>query len=562
MSRRLDTKGLADWKIGLIAITLTVIGFYLAFAKSLPFINTDGYTLKAVVQDAQGIRAKSPVRVAGVDVGEVISAEHLSDEAGDGLDAAVITMKLDEDARPIHDDATLQLRPRLFLEGNLFVDLRPGTPGGEELESGSLLPLEQTSISVQLDQVLTTLQAPVREDLQTFLQEFGTALCGSSPTPGGCEPGSGGDGLREAFRTSPKAFGSTAQVNEALLGTEPGDLAGFVRNFADTIRALDRNEEQLKDFVTNLRIVTGSFAAEREALGVAIEELAPALAEGRPALAKLNEAFPELRAFAREALPGVQAANKALDDATPFVGQLRGLVSKPELRGLVADLRPTIPQLARLSQATVPFFEEARLLSSCFNNVVIPWSNTDIPSSDGEDADVVFKETAFGLTGIAGESRSGDANGQYIRVAAGGGSNTIVTPPVPGVNGPGPAAPTVGTLVAPIQGAEPAMAPKTPFHPNDPCETQEPPNLDSNVAPAPPGQTSASMDDPGTLPPELSAFAEEEAKIMTRMLEGQRLEEQGEVAEGRAMQRQAAEELQRFYRKRLPEYRALTGGGG
>jgi hypothetical protein len=69
------------------------------------------------------------------------------------------------------------------------------------------------------------------------------------------------------------------------------------------------------------------------------------------------------------------------------------------------------------------------------------------------------------------------------------------------------------------------------------------------------------MDDPGTLPPELSAFAEEEAKIMTRMLEGQRLEEQGELAEGRAMQRQAAEELQRFYRKRLPEYRALTGGG-
>ncbi len=421
--------------------------------------------------------------------------------------------------------------------------------------------MEQTSVSVQLDQVLTTLQAPVREDLQIFLQEFGTALCGDTPPPGGCERGSGGEGFREVFRTSPKAFGATAQVNEALLGTEPGDLAGFVRNFGDTIRALDQNEEQLKDFVTNLRIVTGSFAVERVALQEGIEELDPALAEGRPALAKLNDAFPELRAFAREALPGVEAADKALDDATPFVGQLRSLVSKPELRGLVKDLRPTIPQLARLSQATVPFFEEARLLSSCFNNVVIPWSNMDIPSSDGEDADVVFKETAFGLTGIAGESRSGDANGQYIRVAAGGGTNTIVTPPVPGVNGPG-AAPTVGTLLAPILGAEPAMGPKTPFHPNDPCETQEPPNLDSNVAPAPPGQTSASMDEPSTLPPELQAFADEEAEIVTRMLEGQRLEEQGQVEEGRAMQRQAALDLQRFYRLRLPDYRRLTGGGG
>ena len=36
--------------------------------------------------------------------------------------------------------------------------------------------------------------------------------------------GSGGEGFRESFRTSPAAYGSTAQVNEALLGRQPGDL--------------------------------------------------------------------------------------------------------------------------------------------------------------------------------------------------------------------------------------------------------------------------------------------------------------------------------------------------
>ena len=70
----------------------------------------------------------------------------------------------------------MQLRPRLFLEGNLFVDLHPGSPGAPELSSGSLVPENQTSISVQFDQVLTSLQAPVREDLQIFLKEFGGAL--------------------------------------------------------------------------------------------------------------------------------------------------------------------------------------------------------------------------------------------------------------------------------------------------------------------------------------------------------------------------------------------------
>jgi hypothetical protein len=137
-----------------------------------------------------------------------------------------------------------------------------------------------------------------------------------------------------------------------------------------------------------------------------------------------------------------------------------------------------------------------------------------------------------------------------------------VTPTIPGVNGPAGDAATVGTLLAPILGAEPALGPKTPFHPNDPCEVQDPPNLDSNVAPAPPGQTSASQDEAATLPPELQGFAEEEARLTMMMMRGQQLEEQGNVAEGRAMQRRADRALLRFYRTQLPEYRDLIGAGG
>jgi hypothetical protein len=200
------------------------------------------------------------------------------------------------------------------------------------------------------------------------------------------------------------------------------------------------------------------------------------------------------------------------------------------------------------------------MLSNCFNEVVIPWSNTDIPSSSGEDADVVYKETAYGLTGLAGESRSGDANGQYIRVAAGGGANTIVTPPIPGINGPGGPAPSVGTLLAPILGAEPAIGPKTTFHPNDPCENQDPPDLNSNVAAPPAGQADATGD-AGTLPGPLQALAEEEGEIMSRLLRGRQLEQQGQTARGRALQREAALDLRRFYKTELAGLRGASGGG-
>src|SRR4051794_19543424 len=401
----------SNFQIGLIAIVLTFIAFYLAFTKTIPFAS-HGYQLKAVVQDAENIRAKSPVRISGVQVGEVSDVQHVTDSNGDGQDAAVVTMDLKDTALPVRQDATLQLRPRLFLEGNLFVDLHPGSPSGAELDSGSVIPESQTSNSVQFDQVLTSLQAPVRQDLQIFLKEFGGAL----------DKYGGAKGFQESFRTSPAAFQYSSQVNEALLGTQPGDLAGFVSNLDVVARELNANSSDLQGLITNFNTVSGDFAAHQASLRDAIVELPKALAVGRPALFKLNQDFPALRAFAREALPGVKAANQALDYANPWIGQLRRLVSKGELRGLIEDLRPTVPRLAALSSESLPFLEQSRALASCFNNVVIPWSNTNIPNSDSDPAAAkAYQETAYGFTGGAGERRAGGPTPPGGRGRRGGG---------------------------------------------------------------------------------------------------------------------------------------------
>ena len=468
-----ENRRLSNFQIGLIAIVLTFIAFYLAFTKSIPLISGGGYELKAVVGDAQNIRAKSPVRISGVNVGTVSDVQHLTDANGRGEDAAVVTMHLQDRALPIHQDATLQLRPRLFLEGNLFVDLHPGSPSAPDLKSGSVLPETQTSYSVQFDQVLTSLQAPVRQNLQIFLKQFGDAL----------DKYGGAEGFQESFRTSPAAYSSTSQVNEALLGTQPGDLAGFTSNLATVAGELNQNSTALQGLVSNLNTVSGAFAASQTSLRNAVIELPRLLAVGRPALFKLNRDFPPLRAFAREALPGVKSANKALDYANPWIGQLRQLVSKPELRGLVDDLRPTIPDLAALSADSLPFLEQSRLLASCFNNVAIPWSTTKIPNHDSDPpAAEVFKEFAYGLVGVAGESRSGDGNGQEFRVLGGGGTQSIAPFTSPDV-----ADPLTGVTPFNFLGSEPAMqsSAKTPFRPDVPCETQDPPDLRSEIGPAP-----------------------------------------------------------------------------
>lgn len=563
--RPTDRRRLSDLQIGLIAIVVIVFGFYLAFSRSLPFAG-DGYELRAVFSDAQGIRGNSPVRVAGVEVGKVTEVEHLTDEEGNGLDAAVVTVSIDEDAQPIREDATMQLRPRLFLEGNLFVEMQPGTPGADELRSGAVIPIEQTASSVQFDQVLTSLQAPVREKLQVFLREFGGAL----------DRHRGAEGFRETLRTSPAAFGSTAQVNEALLGTEPGDLAGVVRNLGDTVRAFDQDQEQLQDLVTNLRIVTGSFAAERVALGQGITELPRALAEGRPALARLNSAFPALRAFSREALPGVKAADRALDDANPFVGQLRALMSKKELRGLVKDLRPAIPDLAELSQASLPLLEEARGISSCFTNVLIPWGNKTVPNAQLSGVNVpdppakeVYKETAYGLAGVAGESRSGDANGQGLRVLAGGGTNSIGTganpellPPIE--VSPGNFQDVAGLIPFELLGAQPAKqsAAKTPFRPDVPCETQEPPDLRTDTADPPdPADASATGSAPGeSLPAPAKQVSDRFAALTEQLMQADTVEQAGNEKLAETIRERLRGEIADLVLNEMGDYRRAIEG--
>src|SRR4051794_24165390 len=153
MARRLPKR--SNRSIGLVAVLVGVVVMFFGFTKDIPF--THGFEVKAQFESANSIRPNSPVRIAGVEVGKVKSVEGV-----EGSNAALLTMELDDAALPLHEDATAKIRPRIFLEGNFFVDLKPGTPGARELKSGDTIKITQTSTPVQLDEVLTSLQSDSR----------------------------------------------------------------------------------------------------------------------------------------------------------------------------------------------------------------------------------------------------------------------------------------------------------------------------------------------------------------------------------------------------------------
>jgi phospholipid/cholesterol/gamma-HCH transport system substrate-binding protein len=443
--------------LGLVALAVIAVLVYLGVTKSIPFMGH--YEVRAAFASSNNIRPGSPVRIAGVEVGKVESVERA------GAQGAIVTMRIQDNGRPIHADATAKIRPRIFLEGNFFVDMTAGTPSAPELEDGATIPVQQTATPVQLDEVLTALQSDTRDDLKTLLHEYGKSI-----------DGAGAKGFNQSIPYWEPAYKNGAIVSDAMRGETGHDLSGYVKNAGAVAAALDRNREQLKSLVTDFNTTAAAFASQDGNLSAAIGELPRTLRAAYPALGALNQAFPPLRALARELRPGVQNSNATLDAAIPFVAQLRGLVSQDELRGLSADLRPAVPDLARLVDRSVPLYREVRRASSCQNEVIHPWTTATVPDKQFPAEGPVYQEAPKPLPGLAGESRSADANGSWFRVLAAGGKNLVTFKP--GV---------FGTTPEPLLGANPPKPTKRPpLDGNVPCETQQTPDLRTNPAPPPP----------------------------------------------------------------------------
>jgi len=431
------------FRTGLLAIVVIALGAYLAFTKANPLANP--YEFRAVFRDVNNLKPSSPVRIAGVEVGKVKKVEPL-DEPGPGGGAAAVTIEMDEEGLPLKRDAELRIRPRIFLEGNFFVDLQPGSPSARELDDGGTIPATQTAAPVQLGDVLTALQRDTRADLQTFLREYSVGLA-----EGGAE------GFNESIEYWAPAYRDSALMNDALLGQDRDrDLGRVLSGQQKTFAALVRDEAALKGLVTNFNLTAGALASEDEALAASVPALRDTLRAAHPALGALNESLPSVRAFAREALPGVSSSDETLDAAIPFMRQARALMSPRELRGTARILRATIPAVVAFNRSSIPLLGETRALSACTNNVLVPFMELEVPNPDEpeNDGQRVRHQLQRGFPGLSGESRLSDGNNQFFHAGA--------VPPANSVR-PGP---------PPDGGSMPL-----PHRPDVPCETQEPPNL-------------------------------------------------------------------------------------
>jgi phospholipid/cholesterol/gamma-HCH transport system substrate-binding protein len=421
MSRRKPRSPVA---IGLIALAVIVVLLFLGFTKDIPF--TRPFEVNAVFQSANSIRPGSPVRIAGVEVGKVKEVK-----ADEDSDAAVVVLQLKHEGLPLHTDATAKIRPRIFLEGNFFVDLQPGSPQAPILDDGGTLKVTQTATPVQLDEVLTSLQQDSRADLKDLLDQLAVTL-NSKPTAAqnrDADPSARGETAAESFNDAyddiPAAEKSTSQVFDALLGTEPGrDLSRLIDGTARTTAALIRNENALRGLITNFNATMAAFGAQSRNLRLSIRELPTTLTAANRALTSLNAAFPPTRAFAREILPGVRETPATIRAAFPWIDQARPLMGAKELGGLAQQLSPATADFARLTDRAIQLLPQTNLASRCATEVVLPTGDKVIEDEFTTGVEN-YKEFFYALVGLSGEGQNFDGNGMYVRFQPGGGSQTL-----------------------------------------------------------------------------------------------------------------------------------------
>jgi phospholipid/cholesterol/gamma-HCH transport system substrate-binding protein len=310
------------------------------------------FTFSATFAETAGISPGNgqEVRIAGVPVGQITDA-HVDRDGH-----AVVELRIDGD-HPIYQNARLVMRPKSPLN-EIFVNVNPGGPPAPQLADGAVLPVQNSTSAIQIDEVLAHLDDDAREALGTLLAESDVAL---ADAPRDLPAALGGaDGLVNDLQpvvveldrrreTIAKLVGALSAVSGAVGGDE-ARLSGLSDSLNRTLRVVagrggdvDAVLAELPKLSTALRGATGSVTDLAAELNPTLDQLNQASTTLPDALQTTDDALGTLRDTVSAARPALDRARTVSEDLRPFANDLRGAAH--DLAPISADLGPVTGQL-------------------------------------------------------------------------------------------------------------------------------------------------------------------------------------------------------------------------
>jgi phospholipid/cholesterol/gamma-HCH transport system substrate-binding protein len=349
----------------------------------------DGYTVRAELRNAGGLREGFKVRVDGVPVGKVKKVE-LSRN-----DVAIADISIVDSAAPLGRDARATVRAVNIL-GEKYLDIERGN-ARDPAPSGVVIPVSRTGVAIELDDVIDTLDLPTRAALNVVLDEGGRGLAGR------------GSDLARTVAALPSSLDRAGDLLDEL-GTGNRALGRLVDESDRVVAGVARERADLGRLIAGAATTLDALGGRRRQLGATVRAAPPALASLRSALAALQRAAIPLQPAAR----GLRATAPAL------TATLRRLPSTAEAaRPALRAATSVAPALDRLGARGTPVARRLRPLAR----------QLAVFSSDVDPATRAFDDGFADILGVmeawARATGPRDTTGHIFRLAVGGGADLI-----------------------------------------------------------------------------------------------------------------------------------------
>jgi len=386
---------------------LTMVGFALSCFGLLLFLwvsfggptplKPQGYRFEVAFPEATQLAVEADVRVAGVQVGKV--REKRREDPGN---TTVATIELEPRYAPIASDAKATLRQKTLL-GETYVEMTTGTATAPAIPEGGRLDARNIKDTVELDEILDTLDPFTRQAFRTWQQSLAEAVDGR------------GQDLNDAFGNLPGFIESGGELLD-VLDEQKAALKGLVKNTGVVFGALTRREDQLRRLVENGDTVFTAIQREREAFAETWRVFPTFLDESRAT-------FKRLDSFARNAQPVTADLKLAFDDLVPTLDAVGDF--GPQLRRLFVNLDPLIDISKKSLPATTQVLDGLRPLL----DEVGPWLGEVNPILDWVGQHQYTLTDMFANLGVATAARTNSitpgAPGHYLRQFGPSGVETV-----------------------------------------------------------------------------------------------------------------------------------------
>jgi phospholipid/cholesterol/gamma-HCH transport system substrate-binding protein len=329
--------------IGLFLIAIAVAAYVLGHQRLylpswVPFIGTDFYTVNAEFSTAQAVvpGQGQTVNIAGVPIGEIGGVKL---ENG----VAVVQMKIKKKVRkqPIYKNATLLLRPKTGLK-DMYIEMDPGTRSAGAVPDGGTLPVSNTLPDVNLDEILSNLDADTRSYLEILINAGGEAF--------------GSKGYTTDLRSTFKRFDPTARYTArftSLLSQRRVNLQHVIHDFQLLTTALAGRDHQLSQLIDSSNANFQAIASEDQKLEETLQLLPGTLQVGNTTLVKADKLARVLGPTFHALLPGAKALGPSLAATRPFLKQTTPVIQN-QLRPFSVKAQPTVHELRIAAQHLAP----------------------------------------------------------------------------------------------------------------------------------------------------------------------------------------------------------------